>query len=102
MRVVRVFLLLLVPISIFRTSLAQEQTSVLSQEENGRQLFLSNCAICHGPGGDSIYGVDLGRGKFKTVSSDEDLIRVLYAGVPGTSMPSFSKEFSQAEVRTIV
>jgi len=46
--------------------------------------------------------VDLGRGKFKTASSDDDLIRILNVGVPGTSMPAFSKEFSQIEMRAIV
>jgi len=102
MQFVRVCLLLLAAMLVFRASLAQEQTSVLSEVDHGRQLFLSNCAVCHGPGGDSIYGVDLGRGKFKTASSDEDLMQILYAGVPGTAMPSFSKDFSQIEMRTIV
>jgi putative heme-binding domain-containing protein len=99
---VRACLLLFVTTLVSRTLLAQQQTSVLSQTENGRQLFLANCAVCHGPDGDSVYGVDLGRGKFKTASSDDDLIRILNVGVPGTSMPAFSKEFSQIEMRAIV
>ncbi len=102
MRVVRVCLLLLATALVYRTSLAQLQTSVLSETENGRQLFLANCTVCHGPDGDSVYGVDLGRGKFKTASSDDDLIQILNVGVPGTSMPAFSKEFSRIEMRAIV
>ena len=102
MRGVRACLLLLTVALSFCTLLAQPQTSVLSEAEDGRQLFLANCAVCHGPDGDSVYGVDLGRGKFKTASSDEDLIQILNAGVPGTAMPAFSKEFSQIEMRAIV
>ncbi len=102
MRVVRACLLLLATALAFRTLLAQQQSSVLSETEDGRQLFLANCAVCHGPDGDSVYGVDLGHGKFKTASSDDDLIQILNAGVPGTSMPAFSKEFSRIEMRAIV
>jgi putative heme-binding domain-containing protein len=102
MRRVRACLLLFATALASRTVLAQQQTSVLSETEDGRQLFLANCAVCHGPDGDSVYGVDLGRGKFKTASSDDDLIRILNVGVPGTSMPAFSKEFSQIEMRAVV
>jgi putative heme-binding domain-containing protein len=99
---VRACILLFATALASRTVLAQQQTSVLSETEDGRRLFLANCAVCHGPDGDSIYGVDLGRGKFKTASSDDDIIRILNVGVPGTSMPAFSKEFSQIEMRAIV
>src|SRR6266478_8941173 len=99
---VRACLLLFVTTLVSRTLLAQQQTSVLSETENARQLFLANCAVCHGPDGDSVYGVDLGRGKFKTASSDDDLIQILNVGVPGTSMPAFSKSFSNIEMRAIV
>ncbi len=99
---VRASILLLATTLASRTVLAQQQTSVLGETGDGRQIFLGNCAICHGPDGDSVYGVDLGRGKFKTASSDDDLIRILNVGVPGTSMPAFSKEFSQIEVRAVV
>jgi cytochrome c oxidase cbb3-type subunit III len=102
MRVVRACLLLLATALAFRTLLAQQQSSVLSETEDGRQLFLANCAVCHGPDGDSVYGVDLGHGKFKTASSDEDLIQILNRGIPGTSMPAFSKVFSNIEMRAIV
>jgi putative heme-binding domain-containing protein len=102
MPVVRAWLLVFAMALVSRGLLAQQQPSVLSETENGRQLFLANCAVCHGPDGDSVYGVDLGRGKFKTASSDDDLIQILNAGVPGTSMPAFSKEFSHIEMRAIV
>src|SRR5438309_11962400 len=102
MREVRACLLLFATALASRTVLAQQQTSVLSETEDGRQIFLTNCAICHVPAGDSVYGVDLGRGKFKTASSDDDLIRILNVGVPGTAMHALSTEFSQIAMLGVV
>ena len=102
MRIVGACLLLFATELISHTALAQRQPTVFSETESGRQLFLANCAVCHGPDGDHVYGVDLGRGKFKTASSDDDLLQILNVGVPGTSMPAFSKEFSRIEMRDIL
>lgn len=102
MGVVRACLLLLATVLAFRALPARQKNSVPSETGDGRQLFLGNCAVCHGPDGDSVYGVDLGNGKFKTASSDDDLIQILNSGVPGTSMPAFSKTFSNIEMRAIV
>jgi len=55
--------------------------------EAGAQLFFGNCSNCHGFDGATVPGVDLGRNKFKTASTDEDLIRIILKGVPGTGMP---------------
>jgi putative heme-binding domain-containing protein len=58
-----------------------------SDVENGSRLYRNNCFACHGPEGASIPGVDFHRGQFKRASSDEDLLRVIASGVPGTAMP---------------
>lgn len=55
--------------------------------EAGAQLFLANCSNCHGADGATVPGVDLGHNKLKTASTDEDLIRIITRGVPGTGMP---------------
>jgi putative heme-binding domain-containing protein len=55
--------------------------------EEGEQLFIENCAICHGPEGDAVPGVELARGKFRHAESDEELGQVIKNGVPGTAMP---------------
>src|SRR5262245_19102630 len=54
--------------------------------EDGRRMFRAACALCHGPEGDQVQGIDLGRGKFKRASTDADLIQVIQKGVPGTAM----------------
>jgi putative heme-binding domain-containing protein len=57
--------------------------------ENGSRVYATQCAQCHGPTGDTIGGVDLRRGLFRTAVSDEDLVRVITTGVPGAGMPAF-------------
>src|SRR5215469_11147914 len=67
--------------------LAAQQHYLSLDVENGSRLYRNNCFACHGPEGASIPGVDFRRGVFKRVSSDEDLLRVIANGVPGTAMP---------------
>jgi putative heme-binding domain-containing protein len=55
--------------------------------QEGQGLFIENCAICHGPEGDAVPGVELARGKFKHASSDEELSQIIKNGIPGTAMP---------------
>jgi putative heme-binding domain-containing protein len=55
--------------------------------EEGEQLFIENCAICHGPEGDAVPLVALASGKFRHGSSDEELSQTIKNGIPGTAMP---------------
>ena len=57
--------------------------------ENGGRLFQGTCAACHGPDGDGVAGVDLGRGQFRRAASatDEELVRIIRTGIPNTGMP---------------
>ena len=58
-----------------------------------------SCANCHGPDGNEIPGIDLGRGVFKTAKTDEDLVRIIRKGMPGTPMPATNMSDEQAEAR---
>ena len=62
--------------------------------EDGGRVFQNTCANCHGPDGDQIAGIDLGRGQFRRPMSDQDLIQIIRNGIPGTPMPAgnFSEE----------
>ena len=66
-------------------------------EEGGRQYRL-NCITCHGPDGNLVTGIDLGRGKFRRASTDDDIIQTILNGVPGTGMPAFEMILPRAQV----
>lgn len=57
--------------------------------EEGARTFRSNCIGCHGPEGNQVTGIDLGHGRFRRVSTDEEIVHVIMNGVPGTGMPPF-------------
>jgi len=58
--------------------------------EQGRALFQSRCAFCHGPRGEGGRGADLTSGQYAHGGSDSELFSTIRNGVPGTSMPPAS------------
>jgi putative heme-binding domain-containing protein len=76
--------------------------AVLAQHEtaadvlDGERAFRNTCANCHGPDGDLITGIDLGRGQFRRPMTDEDLVRVIRQGIPNTAMPPSQMTAEQA------
>jgi putative heme-binding domain-containing protein len=68
--------------------------------EDGGRVFRDQCANCHGPDGDEVAGVDLGRGQFRRASSDQDLVRIIRTGIPGTPMPA--SNFSEEQAARVV
>ena len=74
---------------------AQHETA--SDIEDGGRVYRQGCANCHGPDGNEIPGVDLGRNIFKTAKTDDDLQRVIQKGVPGTPMPATNMGDEQAK-----
>ena len=70
------------------------------QIERGEAIFLSKCAVCHGPDGDQIPGTDLAGGKFRRAATQRDLITVIQKGIPGTPMPPGN--YSDSQAQTIV
>src|SRR5436190_18840498 len=69
--------------------------------ETGARLYAGQCSACHGVNGDQITGVDLRRGRFPTVVSDDDLVRLLESGKPAAGMPSFAVLHTD-EVRAVI
>lgn len=55
----------------------------------GERLFQATCAVCHGPEGNAVPGIDFARGRWKRLSKDEDIEQLLAKGIPGTAMPPF-------------
>jgi putative heme-binding domain-containing protein len=65
---------------------AQQHSYSQEDIENGARLYRAHCSGCHGEG-DAVDGIDLRRGEFRRVASDDDLTQIISKGVPGTAMP---------------
>ena len=81
--------MLLLPRALVGQSLADHQYPTEAIEA-GARVYATECALCHGANGDGVDGVDLRRGLFRTVRSDDDIRRVVTTGVGGSRMPSFA------------
>lgn len=55
----------------------------------GYNVYMQNCALCHGIEGNWIEGIDLSRSQFRTVVTDHDLMEVVRQGAGDGRMPSF-------------
>src|SRR5499427_5692328 len=73
------------------------QHSTAQDIDDGGRVFRNTCANCHGPDGDEVAGIDLGRGVFRRAKTDQDLIQIIRAGVAGTAMPASDMPVAQAE-----
>ena len=69
---------------VFAARLLCAQTDLALEE--GKAVFRSNCAFCHGLTGRGGRGPNLVSGR---LGSDDEVKRIVKAGVPGTTMPSF-------------
>jgi putative heme-binding domain-containing protein len=77
---------------------AQHDTA--SDIEDGGRVFRDTCANCHGPDGNQVAGIDLGRGQFRRAASDQDLAQIIQNGIPGTAMPA--TKFSDEQTAKVV
>jgi cytochrome c oxidase cbb3-type subunit III len=55
--------------------------------KNGQQLFLGQCARCHGPKGEGGRGAVLAQPRLRHAPDDEALFLVIRDGIRGTEMP---------------
>ena len=65
--------------------------------ETGSRLYAGQCALCHGPNGELVAGVDLRRGRFRRALSDEQIGRVIRTGIPDAGMPGFALQPSEVD-----
>ena len=68
--------------------------------DNGLRLYRNTCVVCHGPDGDGVPGIDLGHGKFRHGTTNEDLEKIIMTGLPGTAMPA--NTFSERDAFSII
>ncbi len=56
--------------------------------KNGQQLFMGQCARCHGPKGEGGRGAVLAQPRLRHAPNDEALFLVIRDGIKGTEMPA--------------
>ncbi len=78
----------------------QDHQYTTADIQTGARLYAAQCALCHGQNGDGVAGINLRRGQFRRVASDDDIAKVLQTGVASGGMPSFS--FPPSEVTGLV
>ena len=82
---------------VFTEAALVAQHDTAQDVDDGGRVFRNTCANCHGPDGDEVAGIDLGRGVFRRAKSDQDLVQIIRNGVPGTPMPASDMPVAQAE-----
>src|SRR5262245_49267607 len=68
---------------------AQDHLGQYAQSDivRGSQVYAAQCSTCHGPNGNNIGTVNLALGRFRLAASDDDLKRLIQAGIPSAGMP---------------
>ena len=79
---------ILITLAAATVASAQAHSFTKRDVEDGMRLYRTTCISCHGSEGASISGIDLGHGRFRRVSSDEEIANVIVNGIPGTGMPA--------------
>jgi mono/diheme cytochrome c family protein len=74
----------------------------LPPEEIGQELFVINCAACHGVEGSGGLGKNLRDNKFIQSQSDDDLTAFIWAGREGTAMDGFEGILTPDDLSYIV
>jgi putative heme-binding domain-containing protein len=87
---------------LFQTGVARaQQTRYLPAEvEAGGRVYTSTCTGCHGPDGDGVAGINFSQGKYRRAGADDDLVRIIVRGIPGTPMPPTG--MSEPQAATVV
>jgi len=91
----RTSLVIVGALALGATIAAQHDTA--QDIQAGDLAFRNTCANCHGPDGDTVAGIDLGRNVFRRAKTDQDLVQIIRAGVAGTGMPASDMSVAQAE-----
>jgi cytochrome c oxidase cbb3-type subunit III len=88
MRKILSCLALLLPLSAVHA--AEGHVGTYSEDDiaQGARVYYGTCVTCHGENGDSIPQVNLRSNSFRRAATDDELIRVITGGIPGTGMPA--------------
>ncbi len=69
---------------------------------SGEQVYVQNCAACHGAQGEGGVGPALKPNAFIQGASDDELKALLLNGRPGTAMMAFQGQLNPAELEAVM
>lgn len=88
-------------ISLFGYWRTGEPLPVGPNNLTAEQLFIGNCAACHGGEGEGKVGPALVDSAFVSGKSESELVEFISAGRPGTAMPSWQGRLTTEELAAI-
>src|ERR1051325_7804780 len=77
-------------------AIAQQPRYLPAEVEAGGRVYTSTCTGCHGPDGDGVAGINFSQGRYRRAASDDELVRIIVRGIPGTPMPPTGMSDGQA------
>jgi mono/diheme cytochrome c family protein/uncharacterized cupredoxin-like copper-binding protein len=95
---VLVFALLFVAFPLYRTVDTSRRANALTQQQQalvsgGHVVWSNNCATCHGTTGEGGEGPALNSKEFLSTITDEQMHRIISAGITSTDMPTWLVDF---------
>jgi len=88
-------LAILFPLSrVVEASKRDDATSMMQESEiaMGRDIYASDCAMCHGDLGQGVDAPALNSKQLLDVTTEEHIYRLASVGIPGTAMSPWSEE----------
>ncbi len=70
--------------------------------QTGNQLFLAQCAACHGQQGEGGVGLPLHNSAFVQGQTSADLLHFIQTGRPGTAMAGFADRLTEQQIADII
>ena len=68
--------------------------------EDGKRVYDTACANCHGPDGNLIAGIDFGRGVYRRAFGNDELAAIVMGGIPSTPWSRPPRGSSRSSIAT--
>jgi mono/diheme cytochrome c family protein len=87
-------LLLVLAFPLYRATDGSRRTEALLAQQHalstqGRQLWVANCATCHGTTGQGGTAPALNSQQFLSLVNDDQIHGIIAGGIPGSAMPAW-------------
>jgi mono/diheme cytochrome c family protein len=92
-----VFLILVASFPLYKAVESTRRDQALTARQTalvttGHRLWTQSCASCHGKNGDGVDAPALNSQQFLSGTSDDQIHRIVSAGISGTEMPTWLNE----------